>query len=128
MWRMLEIAQVRAASAIIAAPAPTNHAGAPTASEKSAETARPATRGRARDPTGAAPGRASPVGHAGPLRVEDVLVQAAEGLLDARERQREVHADVARTVEGAAVLPVDAHAVTGALQLVDAHAVLLAPL
>ena len=41
MWRMAGIAQVTQARITIATPAPKNHAGAPTASAKSDENARP---------------------------------------------------------------------------------------
>ena len=56
-------------------------------------------------------------GEARPSGVEHVFVQAAEGLLHAGERQRQIHADVARAVEGTAVLPGHAHVPAGALLL-----------
>ena len=51
--------------------------------------------------------------------IKYVLIQPFKGLLYPRERQRQVHADVPRPVEGAAILPEDTDFETGALDVVQ---------
>lgn len=60
--------------------------------------------------------------------VENVFVQPVERFLHAGERQSEIHANVAGTVELPAVLHRDADVPARLFQLVDGLAVRLAPL
>ena len=57
-----------------------------------------------------------------------VAVQPFKCLLHPAEWQRQIHADMARTMEGSAVLPDDSDLYTGSLQLIDRLPMLLSPL
>ena len=59
---------------------------------------------------------------------KDVLVQSAEGFLDAGEGGSQIHADVAGTMELTTVLPGDADIPASLLQLKDGLVVFVAPL
>ena len=60
--------------------------------------------------------------------IEYILIQPFKCLFHPGKRQCQIHADMARTMEGSAVLPDDSDLHTGSLQLIDRLPMLLTPL